>query len=236
MTARSGIEAARLLEERGVTLLSLDLDDTLVDSDGVAEMRIRAALEVARSLVPDLDPLRADLALAEGVRANPVVVGRIPAFLAALGIDPKSEAGETIRAEYNRVLIDALDWIEGARDVLLQLRERFTLAVVTNGPPHMQWPKIHKFGIESLVDHVVVSGDVGHHKPDPAIFAHLFERAGIAASAAAHVGDSIHSDVAGARAARMTAIWYPPKKREPDEVGEHEPDAVIDRLEDLLGG
>ena len=236
MTTRGGVSAAKLIEERGITLVSLDLDDTLVDSDAVAEVRIRAALAVARQLVPDIDPVRAELALSEGVHANPVVVGRMPAFLATLGIDPKTETGQAIRAEYNRVLIDELEWIEGARDALLRLRERFTLAIVTNGPPEMQWPKVRKFGIESLVDHIVVSGDVGHHKPDPRIFEVLLERAGVSASVAAHVGDSIHSDIAGARAAKLTAIWYPPKKREPDEIGEHEPDAIIDRLEDLLDG
>ena len=229
------VSAAQLLEERGITLISLDLDDTLLDSDGVAEMRIRAALAEARRLIPDLDPTQAEMAFHEGLQANPVVVGRMPAFLATLGIDSESPEGVAVRAEYNRVLIEALEWIEGARDVLLRLRERFTLAVVTNGPTHMQWPKVRKFGIESLVDHVVVSGDVGRHKPDPAIFEHLLGKAGVEASQAAHVGDSIHSDIAGARAARMTAIWDPPKKREPDEVGEHRPDAIIDRLEELLG-
>ena len=227
--------AARLLRERGVTLLSLDLDDTLLDSDAVAEVRIRAALAEATRLLGPIDPVRADLAFQEGTTVDPVTVGRMPAFLDVLGVASDSAEGVAIRAVYNRVLIDELDWIEGARDVLLRLRERFTLAVVTNGPPEMQWPKVRKFGIESLVDHVVVSGDVGHRKPDPRIFEHLFAKTGVTASKAAHVGDSIHSDIAGARAARMTAIWYPPKKRTPDEVGEHHPDAVIDQLEDLLG-
>ncbi|MEX2372986.1 MAG: HAD family hydrolase [Dehalococcoidia bacterium] len=230
-----GMTAARLLGERGITLISLDLDDTLLDSDAVAEMRIRAAVEEARRILPSIDQHQGELALREAIAANPVTVGRISAFLATLEVEPQSEEGVAIRAAYNRVLLEALEWIEGARDVLLRLRERYTLAVVTNGPTRMQWPKIWKFGIESLVDHVVVSGDVGRHKPDPAIFEHLFAQAGVEASRAAHVGDSIHSDIAGARAAGMTAIWYPPKKRAPDEVGEHRPDAVIDRLEELLG-
>ncbi len=228
------MNVARLLRERGVRLLSLDLDDTLLDSDGLAEMRIRAALDEATRLLGDLDPVRADLALREGLTVDPVTVGRMPAFLDALGVANDSVEGVAIRAEYNRVLIDALEWIEGAREVLLRLREHFTLAVVTNGPPEMQWPKVRKFGIESLVDHVVVSGDVGHRKPDPRIFEFLFAQAGVSASHAAHVGDSIHSDIAGARAAGMTAIWYPPKKRAHDEVGEHHPDAIIDSLADLL--
>jgi len=229
------LSVVRLLEERGVTLLSLDLDDTLLDSDGVAEFRMRTALAEAARLLGPIDPERAERAFQVGTTVDPVSVGRMPAFLDVLGVATDSPEGVAIRAEYNRVLIDALEWIEGARDVVLRLRERFTLAVVTNGPPEMQWGKLRKFGIESLVDHVVVSGDVGHRKPDPRIFEHLLDRAGVGAQRAAHVGDSIHSDIAGARAAGMTAIWYPPKNRTPDEVGDHRPDAIIDRLSQLLG-
>lgn len=234
MSATSEVSAARLLHERGVTLLSLDLDDTLLDSDALAEMRLRAALAEAYRQAPGIDAGLAGVALRDALEANPVTVGRIPALLAPLGIDPRSPEGEAVRGEYNRVLIDAIEWIEGTRDIVLRLREQFTLAIVTNGPAEMQWAKVRKFGIETLVDHVVVSGDLGHHKPDPVIFEHLLTRAGVDAARAAHVGDSVHSDVAGARAAGMTAIWYPPKKRTPDEVGEHHPDAVIESLEELL--
>lgn len=230
-----GTPVSRLLKERGITLISLDLDDTLLDSDGVAEMRVRAAVEEARGILPRIDQEQGELALREAIAANPVTVGRMTAFLATLDVDVQSEEGVAIRAAYNRVLLDALDWIEGARDVLERLRDHYTVAVVTNGPTKMQWPKVWKFGIQTLADHIVVSGDVGRHKPDPAIFEHLLKKAGVDASKAAHVGDSIHSDIAGARAAGMTSIWYPPKKRAPDEVGVHRPDAVIDRLEELLG-
>src|SRR5690606_22046834 len=155
--------------------ISLDLDDTLIDSDALAEMRLHAAAEVARRLLPEES--RIDLALREGLAANPVTVGRLAAFFATLELDSQSAEGIAVRAEYNRVFIDDLEWIEGTRDVVLRLRERFTLAVVTNGPTEIQWPKIRKFDIESLIDHIVVSGDLGLHKPDPAIFEHLLARA-----------------------------------------------------------
>lgn len=234
MTVSREVSAAKLLREREVTLLSLDLDDTLLDSDALTDMRLAACAEVARRVLPDLDEQTVRLAVAEATAANPITVGRMTALFATLGIDPLGDEAVAIRAEYNRVFIPALEWVEGARDVLLKLRERYTLAVVTNGPPTLQWPKLRKFDIESLVDHVVVSGDLGHHKPDPAIFEHVLEQAGVEAAHAAHVGDSIHSDIAGARAAGLTAIWCPPKHREPDEVGEHHPDAIIDSLSDLL--
>lgn len=232
---RGDIPVAQLLKERGVTLISLDLDDTLLDSDALAQMRIEAAAVVARGLVPGVDEATLERAMHESVTANPVTVGRIPAFLTTIGVDPQSPEGAAIRDEYNRVFIPALEWIEGAQDVLERLRDRYTVAVVTNGPTRMQWPKVWKFGIQTLADYIVVSGDLGYPKPDPRIFEHLLKQAGVDASKAAHVGDSIHSDIAGARAAGMTSIWYPPKKRAPDEVGEHRPDAVIERLEELLG-
>lgn len=226
--------AARLLVERNVTLLSLDLDDTLLDTDAAAEARLEAAARRAADFLPRLDARLARDAVQAGLRADPITQGRVGALAAALGLDPRSEAGVAIRRAYNDALIDLLAWMEGAEAILARLRERYRLAIVTNGPSDLQWPKLRKFGLQDLVDYVVVSGDQGIHKPDPAIFSHLLALATAEASAAAHVGDSIHTDIAGARAAGLTAIWYPPRLRTPDDPGDHTPDAIIERLDDLL--
>jgi len=226
--------AAQLLAARGVTLLSLDLDDTLLDTDAAAEQRVEAAVARAREVIPSLDQTLATQALRDAMEANPVTQGRVAVFMHTLGIEPQSEEGIAIRAAYNDVLLDAIAWIEGAQEVLAPLRQRYKLGIVTNGPAFMQWPKLRKFGIQDLVDHVVVSGDLGIHKPDPAIFQHLLAEAGVEAAHAAHVGDSVHSDIAGARAASMTAIWYPPRLRTPDDIGDHTPDATIHTLTELL--
>jgi HAD superfamily hydrolase (TIGR01549 family) len=226
--------AGRLLRERGITLVSLDLDDTLLDTDAAAEYRVEAAVARAREVVPGLDAEVAQQALRAAMAANPVTMGRMTVFMETLGIVPGSDTAVQIRAAYNEVLLDALEWMEGAEAILAPLRERYRLAIVTNGPTHLQWPKLKKFGIQDLVDYVVVSGDVGIHKPDPAIFQHLLTQSGVGAGQAAHVGDSIHSDIAGARAAGMTAIWLPPYLRAPDDPGEHTPHAVIKTLSELL--
>lgn len=228
------MNAAGLLAQRGVTLLSLDLDDTILDTDAAAEYRVQAAAERASEVLGGLDVAMVDQALRAAMAANPVTQGRMALFLQTLGVEPRSDEGIAIRGAYNAVLLDALALMEGAEVTLARLRERYRLAIVTNGPSELQWPKLRKFALEGLVDHVVVSGDLGVHKPDPAIFHHLLTEAGVESANAAHVGDSIHSDIAGARAAGMTAIWMPPHMREHDEVGEHTPDAVIGTLADLL--
>ncbi|MEX2032376.1 MAG: HAD family hydrolase, partial [Dehalococcoidia bacterium] len=150
-----GPSAGRLLREREITLVSLDLDDTLLDTDAAAEYRVEAAVARAREVIPDLDPARGRKALRAAMAANPVTFGRMVAFMEALGVAPDSEAGTQIRQAYNEVLLDALEWMEGAEAILAPLRQRYRLAIVTNGPAHMQWPKLRKFGIQDLVDYVV---------------------------------------------------------------------------------
>lgn len=77
---------------------------------------------------------------------------------------------------------------------------------------------------------VVDSGVVGVAKPDPAIFAPALEALGTAASRTLHVGDSVHYDVHGARAAGMPAVHFDPRRL--CELDDH---PHITSLLDLLG-
>jgi HAD superfamily hydrolase (TIGR01509 family) len=225
---------ATLLAERGIRLLSFDLDDTLVDTDAAAPARLEAAVRRAFEVIEGVDRRRLEMAYERGMAADPITEGRIPAFLAVLGLRVEDERAAAIRQAYNAELIGNLELMDGAEDVLQRLRGRFTLAVVTNGPADLQRPKIDKFRIHDLVDHVVVSGEVGVWKPDPAIFGHALGAAGVEPWAAAHVGDSLEADIAGANAAGMTSIWLLPRLRAPRTPEEHEPDAIIGRLSELL--
>lgn len=63
-----------------------------------------------------------------------------------------------------------------------------------------------RLGLESLLDAVVTSAQVGVRKPARAIFDHALSLAGVEPQRATHVGDSVAQDVAGARAAGVTPI------------------------------
>jgi putative hydrolase of the HAD superfamily len=56
------------------------------------------------------------------------------------------------------------------------------------------------------LDPVIVSGVVGAEKPDPAIYRAALEAAGVAPEQALMIGDDYEADVAGARAAGLSAI------------------------------
>jgi putative hydrolase of the HAD superfamily len=66
---------------------------------------------------------------------------------------------------------------------------------------------LERVGLGDTIDGVVSSASVGVGKPAPAIFEAALEVADAAAGEALHVGDSLSEDVAGARAAGITAVW-----------------------------
>jgi HAD superfamily hydrolase (TIGR01549 family) len=78
---------------------------------------------------------------------------------------------------------------------------------VTNGPPDIQRLKIEQAGIGSYLSAVVISGEIGIGKPDPAIFARALELIGASAEHAVMVGDSWERDVTGGLGAGMHAVW-----------------------------
>ena len=61
--------------------------------------------------------------------------------------------------------------------------------------------------LSELFDAVVISGDVGLHKPQPEIYALGAERLGVAPEACVFV-DDLRENVAGAKAVGMTAILH----------------------------
>jgi len=80
-----------------------------------------------------------------------------------------------------------------------------TLVVVSNWDISLR-EVLARTGLDRLVDHVVISAEVGAAKPAPAIFARALALAGATAEHALHAGDSVEHDVAGARAAGIEAV------------------------------
>ena len=96
---------------------------------------------------------------------------------------------------------------EGVAALLNDLKERYGLGLLTNGPSDMQWEKIRALGFGHAFDAIVVAGDVGIYKPDVRIFKMLLDRLEVRASAALFVGDIYESDIVGAHAVGMRTAW-----------------------------
>jgi putative hydrolase of the HAD superfamily len=97
--------------------------------------------------------------------------------------------------------------------VLEQLRggpgagARRPLGIITNGPAEVQRDKVDLLDIRHLVDFVIISGEFGVSKPDPAIYAEALNKAGASAHDTVFVGDSAEHDIAGAHASGLRTVW-----------------------------
>ena len=83
-------------------------------------------------------------------------------------------------------------------------------AIVTNVPDDRiasQHKKIEALGIGELFDAVVISAEVGIHKPDRRIFDHVASLLGVSNFECVFVGDDPVSDVEGALGADMEVVW-----------------------------
>jgi putative hydrolase of the HAD superfamily len=117
-----------------------------------------------------------------------------------------------------------------ARAVLTRLKPDFDLAILTNGAPELQWSKVHGSGLEEFFDSVTVSGDYGIGKPKKEIFEIVMAKHP-GAKSFVMIGNSLNSDIRGARNAGIPCIWYE-QGDEPKDVPV-KADAIIRSLSDL---
>ncbi len=91
--------------------------------------------------------------------------------------------------------------------LLQELKDRgYIVGVITNGPSHLQNHKMDMSGLRPYCDIVVVSGDVGIHKPDPQLFAYVADKLGLSTNQCVYVGDHPVNDIKGALDSGMQAI------------------------------
>lgn len=119
--------------------------------------------------------------------------------------------------------------LSGLTDVLDALTDEYHVGVVTNGSPEMQRPKLEELVLHDRFDTVVHAGYDAPAKPSPDPFHHALDQLGGDPERAVHVGNSLTSDVAGAQAAGLQAVWL----RQHDDDPDPEPDYTVDSLHDL---
>ena len=144
------------------------------------------------------------------------------------GIDDNECAGLLAEAFISRTPYKK-HLIEGAHELLAHVRNRYKLSVITNGFRETQHIKMRGTDLTDYFEHIIISEEVGYHKPDPFIFRHAMELTGAASPAnCLMVGDTLPTDVLGALNAGWKAVHYSPS-------GEMHPSPVITvrRLDEL---
>jgi putative hydrolase of the HAD superfamily len=168
------------------------------------ELRARLGVEVSEDTATEA--IRAEIAyyrahLHEGRDAESLADLRrrsADAMRPVLGID--ADLTEALLSSLRfRAYPDVVPALRALRELGLRL------VVVSNWDVSLH-DRLVDTGLAPLVDGAVASAELGHAKPDGAIFAHALALAGVPAEAALHAGDSPREDVEGALAAGLRAV------------------------------
>ena len=195
-----------------------DADNTLLDFDA-AENKALAETLVEYGIEPDAGTLQTyrDInselwrQLEKGqIRRDKLMGERFTRFLKAI-----NAAGDGV--EMNRCYLDHLSshpdlMTPNVPDVLGELSEVATLAIVTNGFEKVQSRRVAESGIGAYLEDVFVSEKLDSEKPSRRIFDSALRALGVEnREHVLMVGDSLTSDIRAANRAGIDACWYNPE-------------------------
>ena len=127
--------------------------------------------------------------------------------LEALGIKDE-ELAEELAVTFSKERRKHVFLYEETLDVLNQLKGNYKLLMLTNGAPSLQHEKL-KLSPELVpyFDHIVISGEFGEGKPEPAIFEHAINLLEVDKNETIMVGNNPYSDILGATRTGIDSIW-----------------------------
>lgn len=209
--------------------VAFDLDDTLAVTRIDRETLLEAALREAGA------PQRSRQAYLRAHAENLTARSREPVF-ERLFESEDIDAAAVAQAYRDRVNA-ALEPVPGVEEMLADLRGRYRLGLLTNGPVVAQRSKLDALGWTDAFDAALVTGELAAGKPEPAAFESLLAELGTEASETVFVGNDVTADVQGAVAAGIDAVQvcYPAgPARDPDAFAHVERDELAAELPPIL--
>lgn len=215
----------------------LDLDNTIFDFSKAEKIALKKTLEtlgvdtsektLARYSV--LNTAQWKLLEKGEITRQEVKVRRYRLLFEELGTDASAEEAAAL---YESLLGIGHYFMEGAEELLNELKGKYRLYLATNGTASVQKGRIASASLEQYFDGIFISEEIGYNKPDKAYFEACFaEIPDFVKEKAVIVGDSLTSDIQGGINAGIRTVWFNPKGEPGD--GAIVPDAEIRSLLEL---
>ena len=202
--------------------LLFDIDNTLMDFSAGEKAALYQTMAELGSPISDAEH-RAYLAINAGVWTkfeqgllDSLTVQRLrfEQFLEHLRLDPAQ--AQDVNDRYVENLGKQAVVMQGAPEMLRRMKERYRLAVVTNGLHLVQRARLERSGFLPLLDGVFVSQEMGVQKPAKAYFDAVL--AAFGDGDPAHylvIGDSLSADIQGGINEGIDTCWFRPAGAEP---------------------
>jgi putative hydrolase of the HAD superfamily len=224
-----------------IKAILFDIDDTIFERRKaqilVAEQIYRRNPDIFKNIDPEKEKEAfitsdrlSDIRYEETKDIRNYRMDRFIIFLDLLGLDQKL-AG-LITGEYLELYPKTNAAVDDLYTVLIYLKSRYQLGVISNGYREVQIEKLICMGIKELFDCIVICGEDEICKPDKRVFIDACGKLGRKPAECLYVGDSIKKDIIGSKASGMMSCWYNPLYLE--MAGEIKPDIEIHRFDELL--
>lgn len=106
---------------------------------------------------------------------------------------------------------------DGVADALKELkRAGKKLYILSNAQSCFTKPELSKLGLIRYFNGTIYSSDEGCAKPDPTLFARLLEKYNLKRNECVYIGNEPHTDVDGARNAKIDCLWLKTSNTPPD--------------------
>lgn len=163
--------------------------------------------------------------------------------LERVGIEDLALAKQ-LSATYAELRNQDLRLFDDALEVLDDLKAKYPLGMITNGPADIQRQEVNTLKLAPYFQSILIEGEQGLGKPHEEVFRRSEKELGASAEGMVMVGNSYNHDIKASMAAGWRAIWIrrpsdvPPSAGEdgkPEEkpAGDPDPHAIIHGLSEL---
>ena len=125
--------------------------------------------------------------------------------------------------------------LPGAVETLNHFRKnRFRLAMLTNGSSKVQRKKIERYGLAPFFDFILIEEELGFGKPDERVFLKALEKLNVTPAEAWMVGDDLERDIGGAKNVGIFGVWVDWRGTGLPSSASIRPDKIINAISELL--
>ena len=143
------------------------------------------------------------------ITRDEVLTRRFSLLFAKLGVNCSPGKAQVC---YEELLSRQHFLLPGAVALLDELKQDYTLAVVSNGTAVVQDRRLRESGLLPYFKYIFISQRLGYDKPSAAFFDACFAAMpGVNREECLIVGDSLTSDMLGGRNAGIRTCWYNPR-------------------------
>ena len=127
--------------------------------------------------------------------------------------------------------------MDGALDFIKKLKTQISDAkiyIITNGATVNAKGRIESTGLNQFIDGLFVSEDMGVSKPSIEYFDIVLNQTGAQKDSCIVIGDSLTSDMLGAKNAGLCSVWFIPTGDIPAALNEYEIDYTAQNFDELF--